>query len=268
MLFRKEGTSKKEPTFPLTKKEKKEYKKKINDIRVEGFENAINQYGDDIGGNLGKALEDNLPKILPVVLERSAKWWINPDANTKITKLIKDGKLTNEELHSFAKSLVNTLRPLAGGTFEKLICDSLNQTFEIKKSALCAETKGKHRQIIIEKLANIQHDTNDVKPDIDVVVYDTKSDKILAVISCKTTFRERLMQTISWKNYFLSSNDKDIKKIKVFVVTAWETLEDNTVRKRTSVLDGVYVTNKNVKVGGNIKKFDSIYEDIKKLVKM
>ena len=52
MLFRKEGTLKKEPTFPLTKKEKKEYKKKINDIRVEGFENAINQYGDDIGGNL------------------------------------------------------------------------------------------------------------------------------------------------------------------------------------------------------------------------
>ena len=120
-----------------------------------------------------------------------------------------------------------------------------------------------NRNVVIGK-----NDTNDVKPDIDVVVYDTKSDKILAVISCKTTFRERLMQTISWKNYFLSSNDKDIKKIKVFVVTAWETLEDNTVRKRTSVLDGVYVTNKNVKVGGNIKKFDSIYEDIKKLVKM
>ncbi len=258
---------KKEPTFPSTKKEKKEYTKKIEDIRGAGFEHAVNQYGNNIGENLGKVLEDNLPKILPVVLERSAKWWINPNANKKIMKLIEEGKLTNEELHSFAKSLVNTLRPLAGGSFEKLICDSLNQVFKNEELSLCAETKGKHRQNIIKKLASAQHETIDVKPDIDVVVYDTKNNKILSIISCKTTFRERLMQTISWKNYFLSSNDKDIKNIKVFVVTAWETLEDKTDRKRTSVLDGVYVTNKNVKVGGNVKKFDSIYNDIKNLAK-
>ena len=255
----------KDPTYPLTKKEKKDYKEKINKIRDEGFQHAINQYGDDIEENLGKALLDNLPKILPVVLERSAKWWINPEANKKITKLIEDGELTHEELHNFTKSVSNTLRPLAGGTFETMVSNTLNQKFEKNNSPLRATTTGPIRKKLKYKLEKAYEKSQILKPDIDIVVYNKDTDKIIVIVSCKTTFRERLMQSISWKQYFMSSNDNDVKNIKVLLVTAWETLEEEEMVKRVAILDGVYVTNKNVKISGNIKKFDSIYDDIKKL---
>lgn len=181
-------------------------------------------------------------------------------------KAIQSNEFTNEELHGFAKSVVNTLRPLADGTFEKMICESLNQIFKKDSLPFEAVTRGHIRKKFTEKLKKAYEENKILKPDLDIVVFNIETKEIVTTISCKATFREILMQSISWKQYFISSNDDKIKYVKVFLVTAWETLEEE-MRKRLAILDGVYVTNKNVKIGGKIKTFDSIFEDIKELVK-
>jgi len=54
-------------------------------------------------------------------------------------------------------------------------------------------------------------------PDVDIVIYDPKTYKVIAVLSSKVTLRERIAQTGYWKLKLAS--DKVTKHIKVYFVT-------------------------------------------------
>jgi type II restriction enzyme len=108
-------------------------------------------------------------------------------------------------------------------------------------------------------------------PDVDLVVYEPKSLKVLAVISSKVTLRERIAQTGYWK--IKLSKDKVTEHIKVFFVTPDE---DRTlaVRKPTKKgraivevdTDGSYVMSPNlVEESSKVKMFDKFIDDLKKL---
>ena len=109
-------------------------------------------------------------------------------------------------------------------------------------------------------------------PDVDLIVYEPKTLKVLAVISSKVTLRERIAQTGYWK--IKLSGDEVTKHIKVFFVTPDE---DNTLSLRKPAkkgrvilevdTDGSYVMSQTpVEESSKVKMFDKFIDDLKKLM--
>jgi type II restriction enzyme len=108
-------------------------------------------------------------------------------------------------------------------------------------------------------------------PDVDIIIYEPKILKVLAVISSKVTLRERIAQTGYWK--IKLSGDEVTKHIKVFFVTPDE---DNTLavkkpaKKGRAIVevdtDGSYVMSQNpIEESNKVKMFDKFIDDLKRL---
>jgi type II restriction enzyme len=109
-------------------------------------------------------------------------------------------------------------------------------------------------------------------PDVDIVIYDPKTFKIIAVMSSKVTLRERIAQTGYWK--IKLSRDKVTEHIKVFFVTPDE---DGTLTRRHPAkkgraivevdTDGSYVMSEQVvEESPRVKMFDKFIDDLKELL--
>jgi len=109
-------------------------------------------------------------------------------------------------------------------------------------------------------------------PDVDLVVYEPKTLRILAVISSKVTLRERIAQTGYWK--IKLSRDRVTEHIKVFFVTPDEdrtlTIRKPAKKGRAIVeadTDGSYVMSPDpVEESSKVKMFDKFIDDLKKLM--
>ncbi|CEP78958.1 hypothetical protein DTL3_1670 [Defluviitoga tunisiensis] len=110
-------------------------------------------------------------------------------------------------------------------------------------------------------------------PDVDVVIYNPRNCKVLAVISIKVTLRERIAQTGYWKLKLLQ--DKLTKHIKVFFITPDEdgvlTSKKPAKKGRAIVevdLDGSYVLTKDkIEESNKVKLFEHFIDDLKQLLK-
>lgn len=110
-------------------------------------------------------------------------------------------------------------------------------------------------------------------PDVDLIIYDPKTSKVVAVLSSKVTLRERIAQTGYWKIKLAS--DEATKHIKVYFVTPDEdgtlTVKKPTKKGRAIVevdTDGSYVLSEiNIEESGKVKMFDKFIDDLKKLLK-
>jgi len=109
-------------------------------------------------------------------------------------------------------------------------------------------------------------------PDVDLVIYDPKTYKVIAVLSSKVTLRERITQTAYWnlkiKNYELTNH------IKVYFITPDE---DNTLTianpaKKGRIIvevdtDGSYVLSEtDIEESDKVKMFDKFIDDLKSLL--
>lgn len=109
-------------------------------------------------------------------------------------------------------------------------------------------------------------------PDVDIIIFDPKNLKVIAVISSKVTLRERIAQTSYWK--LKLSQDEITKHISVFFITPDEdgtlTIKQPTKKGRAIVeidTDGGYVMSETqVEESGKVKMFDKFIEDLKKLI--
>jgi type II restriction enzyme len=109
-------------------------------------------------------------------------------------------------------------------------------------------------------------------PDVDIIIYNPRTFKIIAVISSKVTLRERIAQTGYWK--IKLSNDRVTEHIKVFFVTPDEdgTLTTRIPAKKGRAIvevdtDGSYVmSERTVEESSKVKMFDKFIEDLKKLL--
>ena len=109
-------------------------------------------------------------------------------------------------------------------------------------------------------------------PDVDLVIFDSRTSKIVAVLSSKVTLRERIAQTGYWKIKLAS--DEATKHIKVYFVTPDEdgTLTTrNPAKKGRAIVevdtDGSYVLSEtNIEESSKVKMFDKFIEDLKKLI--
>lgn len=111
-------------------------------------------------------------------------------------------------------------------------------------------------------------------PDVDIVIYNPKTYKILVVISSKVTLRERIAQTGYWKLKLLE--DEATKHIKVYFITPDE---DNTLRYKKPAkkgraileidLDGSYIlTKEDIEESDKVKLFEHFIEDLGDLLKI
>ena len=108
-------------------------------------------------------------------------------------------------------------------------------------------------------------------PDCDMIIYKPNSLKIIGLISCKTTLRERIAQTGYWKLKLLQ--DELTKEIKVFFITPDS---DGTLVKKFPTkkgraiaeveLDGSYVLRNDIEESDNIKTFDKFIADLRNLI--
>jgi type II restriction enzyme len=109
-------------------------------------------------------------------------------------------------------------------------------------------------------------------PDIDMVIYEPKTCKVIAVISIKVTLRERIAQTGYWKMKL--ANGELTKHIKVYFITPDEdkTLKYKKPSKKGRAIveidtDGGYVLSEtDIEESGKVKMFDKFIEDLKKLI--
>ncbi len=110
-------------------------------------------------------------------------------------------------------------------------------------------------------------------PDVDIIIYNPMSYKIIAVISSKVTLRERIAQTGYWK--IKLSQDEVTKHIRVFFVTPDEDgtlIKKEPAKKGRAIVevdtDGSYVMSENkVEESNKVKMFDKFIDDFKRLLK-
>lgn len=110
-------------------------------------------------------------------------------------------------------------------------------------------------------------------PDVDMIIYEPKTLKIISVISSKVTLRERIAQTGYWKLKLLQ--DEATRHIRVYFITPDEdgtlTHKIPTKKGRAIVevdLDGSYVlTEERIEESDKVKLFEYFIEDLKKLLK-
>jgi type II restriction enzyme len=110
-------------------------------------------------------------------------------------------------------------------------------------------------------------------PDVDIIIYNPKNFKVLAVISSKVTLRERIAQTGYWKLKLIQ--EEATKHIKVYFITPDEdgtlTYRNPAKKGRAIVevdLDGSYVlTEEKIEESNKVKLFEHFIDDLKKLLK-
>ena len=109
-------------------------------------------------------------------------------------------------------------------------------------------------------------------PDVDIIVYEPETFKVIAVISSKVTLRERIAQTGYWK--IKLSKDKATEHIRVYFITPDEdgTLTIRTPTKKGRAIvevdtDGSYVMSETkVEESTKVKMFDKFIDDLRGLV--
>jgi type II restriction enzyme len=110
-------------------------------------------------------------------------------------------------------------------------------------------------------------------PDADVIIYNPKRFKIVAILSSKSTLRERVAQTGYWKIKLL--RDPVTKDIKAFFLTPDEdgtlTYRKPTQKGRAIAevdTDGTYVMSETIiEESKKVKMFDKFIKDLRSLVK-
>jgi len=236
----------------------------------EFFERKIDSYLKKknallVGNDTASILKNSDKEVAKLVIRRAVRKWASQKTFRKWQRVIDDPKMLLE-LRVIGKSVANTMRPLAGNKFTSWIAKILNVHFTNSKMPLRAITKGKIKTALSASFRvkmKGQKELRDYKPDIDIIlVRSDLNEKPVAIISTKTTSRERMTQTISWSRFLKSS---PMKKLKIYLVIAWDVFGNGANKERAQELDGVYVCNKEVSEYGKIKRFSKIGQELKRL---
>jgi len=193
--------------------------------------------------------------------------------NKKTKEKISNGKIPDHE---------QSWRAFKGKNLEKVIGHIIKDEvvalgLEVVNGNSLERTNGKNLAIELSLLKrNLTVDYGEFGlhlPDVDLIIYDPKTSKVVAVLSSKVTLRERIAQTGYWKIKLAS--DKATKHIKVYFVTPDEdgtlTVKKPTKKGRAIVevdTDGSYVLSEtNIEESDKVKMFDKFIDDLKKLLK-
>jgi type II restriction enzyme len=146
------------------------------------------------------------------------------------------------------------------------------------------ESEVKRKEVVMRKLA-VKYGEYLLLPDTDMVIVNYVSEEpwqseILAIISCKTSLRERIAQACYWKLKLLSSNIT--KNIRVFLATADNDMDFTISSNRRESfngksrdriiaeheLDGVYILREDFREeweSAKVKRYERIFDDLNRI---
>jgi hypothetical protein len=112
---------------------------------------------------------------------------------------------------------------------------------------------------------------------VDFDSFNPWASEVIAIISCKTSLRERIAQACYWKLRLLSSDTT--KNVRVFLATSDNdkefSLKKNGKKSRDRIiaeyeLDGIYILRGDFKhewESSRVKQYEKIFEDLGKIFK-
>ena len=218
------------------------------------YEEKKNKHGIDTYKHISELLEE--AKIL-----HKKDWSKNPTANgdhEQSWRAFKGKNLEKLIVHIIADEVKALgLKIVDGNTLERTKAENLSKELSQVK-----------RNLLIDYGEFGSH-----LPDVDIIIYEPETSKVIAVLSSKVTLRERIAQTGYWK--IKLSSDKATKHIKVYFVTPDEdgtlTIKKPTKKGRAIVevdTDGSYVLSETkIDESVKVKMFDKFIEDLKKLLR-
>lgn len=192
-------------------------------------------------------------------------------------------KSAEQSWHSFIGRKFQTLVHL---TIKKFIEKTKKSCSSLKGLSILTESEVKQDEILCRKLS-IRYGSYFLLPDVDsVIVNVVDSNKwkseIIAIISCKTSLRERIAQACYWKLKLISSDVT--RNIKLFLATV-DNDKDFTIdthkrerfdgKSRNRIiaefeLDGVYILRDDFREewqNEKIKLYDKIFNDLFNLLR-
>lgn len=223
--------------------------------------------------------------IDPIKMYEELKRKHGLNAYKQISKLLAEAK----ELHrrNFAENpspradFEQSWKPVKGNMLEKLIIHILED-----EVALLGLNIVRGRRLGNVKSQNLSKELSLVKrnllvdygefgshlPDVDIIIYNPNNFKVLAVISSKSSLRERIAQTAYWKLKLYA--DRATEHIKVYFVTpdldGILTVKIPANKDRAMVeidTDGSYVMSETqIEESQTVKMFDKFIEDLRRLV--
>ena len=205
------------------------------------------------------------------------------DAYRYVSDLLLEAKELHHEylaIHEPDKDKGQSWRSFKGKNFEQLVQYMIMERIEalelmvVNGNKLERSTRNLSQELKRVK-RNLTIDYGEFGchlPDVDIVVYNPKNSRVVAIISSKVTLRERIAQTGYWK--FKLSEDEDTAHVKVYFVTLDEDgtlIRVNRPKKGRAIvgidLDGTYVlTKEDFEENDKIKLFEHFIEDLKQVI--
>lgn len=123
----------------------------------------------------------------------------------------------------------------------------------------------------VRRNIEIFYDSYSIIPDADIIIYDKSNYKIIAVLSCKASLRERVAQAAYWKLKFqYNDTTKDILYYLLSTDNDGDFLNigDDISRDRIIVeygeIDKAYIF-RDVPESNKVKNFNKIFDDLRSL---
>lgn len=203
-------------------------------------------------------------------------------AYKSVSQLLRDAKERHKQ--DFLKDKPDgdheqSWKAFKGKNFEKLIQHIITDSIEALGMKVINGNQLERRKNLPQDLKRVKRnlavDFNEFGlhlPDADIVVYNPKNQRIIALLSIKVTLRERIAQTGYWKLKLLA--DEFTKHIKVYFISPDEdgTLTSKSPAKKGRAivevdLDGSYVlTEADIEESDKVKLFEHFIEDFKQLI--
>jgi type II restriction enzyme len=199
-----------------------------------------------------------------------------------------------EQIYSYKKAYMKSessqsWNSYIGRVFQRIIyyvlkryIAEISQTEQFNNLALFTEEEIDSNDFLHQKLSIKYGKKERVLPDADMVIadyyhFDQNKSVIVAIVSCKTSLRERIAQACYWKLKLLSSDST--KHIRVFLATSDNDkdfdLDENGDKSRDRIiaeyeLDGVYILKDNFRhewESQKIKHYERVFEDLVNIFK-
>lgn len=123
----------------------------------------------------------------------------------------------------------------------------------------------------VRRNIEIFYDSHSIVPDADIIIYDKSSYKVIAVLSCKASLRERVAQSAYWKLKFqLNDTTRDILCYLLSTDNDGDFVDigDNISRDRIIVeygeIDKAYIF-RDIPESAKVKNFSKIFDDLREL---
>ena len=225
----------------------------------------------------------NIKESVEKMILKIEKGEIPPEKAWDKIKELKESYVKNyseQSWHSYiGNKFQNVIYSILKGYFNRI----KSKNPEFGGLTVFKENEVKSNEIIERKLA-VKYGEYFLLPDTDMAIVDYNfnepwKSEILAIISCKTSLRERIAQACYWKLKLLSSDVT--RNVHVFLATT-DNDEDFFIKSKRKQyegkhrnriiaeyeLDGVYILRDDFKKdweSDKIKRYEAIFEDLIKL---